>query len=334
MPDGLSMFATTIIDILRRHTSADVVLLADVSYGACCVDDLSARALDCQLLVHYGHSCLVPVQHTVVPALYVFVHIAFDPAHLRACLLRNLPRHTRVALVATIQFVDTVHHLADQLRPHFDAVTVPQAKPLSPAELLGCTSPKIDHADVLVYVGDGRFHLESAMIANPHLRSLRYDPYSKRLTEEKYNHADMRALRRDAVQRASAAQRFGIILGTLGRQGSPAILERVLTLMRRASRSFFVLLLSEITPPKIRNLERSGVQAWVQIACPRLSIDWGHTYGKCPLLTTYEAHVALGHTEWRETYPMDFYSKNGGQWSNYYKKPKENTPNNTNKLHR
>lgn len=34
------------------------VILADVTYGACCVDDYTARALGCDMLVHYGHSCL------------------------------------------------------------------------------------------------------------------------------------------------------------------------------------------------------------------------------------------------------------------------------------
>ena len=36
---------------------------------------------------------------------------------------------------------------------------------------LGCTSPnEIQDADVLIYLGDGRFHLESAMIANPDIQ--------------------------------------------------------------------------------------------------------------------------------------------------------------------
>lgn len=58
-----------------------------------------------------------------------------------------------------------------------------------------------------------------------------------------------------------------------------------------------------------------NVDCWVQIACPRLSIDWGASYTK-PLLTCYEAFVALGATEWREAYPMDWYSNEGGEWSN------------------
>lgn len=32
--------------------------MGDVTYGACCVDDFTARALGVDFLVHYGHSCL------------------------------------------------------------------------------------------------------------------------------------------------------------------------------------------------------------------------------------------------------------------------------------
>ena len=49
------------LSLLGKHTGADCVIMADVTYGACCVDDFSARALGCDLLVHYGHSCLIPI---------------------------------------------------------------------------------------------------------------------------------------------------------------------------------------------------------------------------------------------------------------------------------
>lgn len=35
-------------------------------------------------------------------------------------------------------------------------------------EVLGCTAPVVaDNADAIVFVADGRFHLEAIMIANP-----------------------------------------------------------------------------------------------------------------------------------------------------------------------
>ena len=45
---------------LPRFTEALTVIMGDVTYGACCVDDYTALALGCDMLVHYGHSCLGP----------------------------------------------------------------------------------------------------------------------------------------------------------------------------------------------------------------------------------------------------------------------------------
>lgn len=59
-PEGLQMYAMMIADILEAFTPAEhCIILGDVTYGACCVDDLSAEALGADFLVHYGHSCLV-----------------------------------------------------------------------------------------------------------------------------------------------------------------------------------------------------------------------------------------------------------------------------------
>ena len=40
---GLTMFATTLCDIIEKFTGAETLIMADVTYGACCVDDYSAR---------------------------------------------------------------------------------------------------------------------------------------------------------------------------------------------------------------------------------------------------------------------------------------------------
>ena len=51
-------------------------------------------------------------------------------------------------------------------------------------------------------------------------------------------------------------------------------------------RRWVAVLLSEVTPVKVAALS-AGVDAWVQVACPRLSIDWGEEFGK-PTLNPYE----------------------------------------------
>ena len=72
---------------------------------------------------------------------------------------------------------------------------IPQAKPLSPGETLGCTAPVLSATDEIIFVADGRFHMEAAMISNPNTPAFRYDPYSKVLTREAYETERMKAMR-------------------------------------------------------------------------------------------------------------------------------------------
>ncbi|KAI9447752.1 diphthamide synthesis protein [Lactarius indigo] len=420
---GLQMFACTMADIIERFTDALTVIMGDVTYGACCVDDYTAVALGCDMLVHYGHSCLVPMDQTNIKTLYVFVEIAIDSIHLAQTVRLNFPddRHlfhetlldseeknsqipagttighplhlriegppiassviqeggdssplqgpstkpTRLALVSTIQFVAALQQLKDDLnaqysgatplglltngtedagpdRPAVDVrtpklwtgrydATIPRSKPLSPGEILGCTAP------ALRYLGDGRFHLEAIMIANPSVPAFRYDPYSKKLTRERYDHQEMRTTRGNAVTTArksidEIARRsstsddsegeppaWGVILGTLGRQGNFRQLQAI---MRQITRSptpipYVPILLSELSPAKL-SLFNPHISVFVQTSCPRLSIDWGYAFNR-PLLSPYETAVAVGReARWMnqrdEIYPMDFYAA-GTPWA-------------------
>ncbi|XP_053222696.1 2-(3-amino-3-carboxypropyl)histidine synthase subunit 1 isoform X3 [Podarcis raffonei] len=291
MPEGLLMFACTLADIIERFTEAEAVVMGDVTYGACCVDDFTARALGADFLVHYGHSCLVPIDSTQgVKMLYVFVDIKIDTAHFVETLRFNFPAGAALALVSTVQFVSALQAARQALQADYSICT-PQCKPLSPGELLGCTAPRLAQAtDAIVY-----------------------DPYSKVFSQEHYGHERMQRMRKEAVREASRAGKWGLILGTLGRQGSPAILEHLESTLRSLGRPYIRLLLSEIFPGKLRLFP--DVEAWVQVACPRLSIDWGEAFGR-PLLTPYEAAVALQQVQWQETYPMDFYaSQSLGPWT-------------------
>ncbi|CAK7268295.1 Diphthamide biosynthesis protein 1 [Sporothrix epigloea] len=331
MPEGLLLFATTISDILQQFCpGVDTLIMGDVTYGACCIDDFTARALGCDLLVHYAHSCLIPVDVTQIKTLYVFVDIRIDTAHLLATLERNLLKETgktTLALVGTIQFNATIHGVKPTLERAGFRVLVPQIAPLSRGEILGCTSPNLaandDSSDehlVILYLGDGRFHLESIMIHNPTVPAYRYDPYARKLTRESYAHAEMQDLRRSAIRTARTAQSWGLILGSLGRQGNPHTLVAIETRLRQRGIPFVTLLLSEILPQKLARMSHD-VECWVQVACPRLSIDWGYAFPR-PLLTPYEALLALGERDdaWARApegsgvggvYPMDFYGKDG-----------------------
>jgi 2-(3-amino-3-carboxypropyl)histidine synthase len=152
---------------------------------------------------------------------------------------------------------------------------------------------------------------------------------------------------------------IGIILGTLGRQGSVGIVEALMDLLESMKIKHMLILISEISQHLLSNFDRVSddetsakntgahgcVDAWVQVACPRLSLDWGHHYRQ-PLLSSYEAmnlfsSLASSGKMAESTsaccgsgsccsqeprivfetmprhHPMDYYSNEGGPWSNY-----------------
>lgn len=47
------------------------------------------------------------------------------------------------------------------------------------------------------------------------------------MTQESYDHETMRTNRESAIQQASNEGKFGLILGTLGRQGSTKVLSTI-----------------------------------------------------------------------------------------------------------
>jgi 2-(3-amino-3-carboxypropyl)histidine synthase len=80
---------------------------------------------------------------------------------------------------------------------------------------------------------------------------------------------------------------------------------------------YIPILLSEVSPAKLA-LFNPHISAFVQTACPRLSIDWGYAFDR-PLLSPYETAVAVGKdVGWMEdetqAYPMDFYEA-GSPWA-------------------
>lgn len=113
--------------------------------------------------------------------LYVFVDIRIDTTHLLDSIRLTFPPASALALVSTIQFVSTLQvsgqiatrffldprssapgrssglgspssstslsslslqAVAQELKAEY-RVSVPQCKPLSPGEILGCTSPRL-----------------------------------------------------------------------------------------------------------------------------------------------------------------------------------------------
>ncbi|KAJ1613080.1 OVCA1/DPH2 protein-like and AE group [Cryptosporidium canis] len=376
MPEGLLIFSQSISLIIQYFSGASVVILGDITYGGCCIEDnlmkavesSHSKSINSSLLVHYAHSCLIPfeelsssIEADATNILYVFVEINLLTDHFIQTIRSNFRPEDKIALLSTIQYHSTIVASLHSLNKYFvSPVKVPVCDPLAWGETLGCTSAVIDdEVEVCIFLSDGRFHLESAMIQNPNKTFYLYEPFLKKITLETYNHKLLHEMRRRSIVRSFRTHVsgkgeiivgviiVGIFFSTLGRQGSFAILERLERLIEVCnSKTHYKVKLfscsifaSDLSVECINNSILNGVDYSIQLACPRLSTDWGIYYSK-PILNSYEAFVLLGNLSnnyqhffcdmennldtsyseypYLQIYPMNYWASNGSLWCNYY----------------
>ncbi|KAF9165623.1 Diphthamide biosynthesis protein 2 [Actinomortierella ambigua] len=69
-PDDLLRDSGLVAQLIRDETGGGVYILADTSYGSCCVDEVAAQHIAADAIIHYGRSCQSPTSR--LPVIYVF----------------------------------------------------------------------------------------------------------------------------------------------------------------------------------------------------------------------------------------------------------------------
>ena len=45
---------------LKEQAGVGLFVMADSTYGSCCVDEVGASHINADCVIHYGHTCLSP----------------------------------------------------------------------------------------------------------------------------------------------------------------------------------------------------------------------------------------------------------------------------------
>ncbi|KAG9393185.1 Diphthamide synthesis DPH1/DPH2 [Carpediemonas membranifera] len=319
LPDGLVAHSGTIIAELSSHfPQLRFIVIANTVYGACCIDDAAAVALNASVLIHFGHSELVPSSMLLLPVLYVRVTIAVDVPAIVQAISAFFPSDKPLALLSTAQYLSA---LAD-IHAALPWTTVPRTPGLSAGEMLGCTVPPIPDGNVLV-VCDGRFHLEAIGIAYPDATLYRFDPFNHKIYREEFESGGL-APRVEMVERLRGRPlgKVGLLHGTLGRQGSLPLQRKLVNLIHRKGGEAVVVAMSLTDVDRVQGIAQ-GLDLIVLLSCPRLAIDWGSQFESVgvPVLTNMEFAALVDEGAWAEFsgkgYPLKNYSKKcnfGSAW--------------------
>jgi 2-(3-amino-3-carboxypropyl)histidine synthase len=298
LPEGLKSEAVYLAKIVEE-SGALPMISAGPCYGACDLATTDAENLGADLIVHYGHSKMVKCER--VPTIYVEARatVKVDDVVEKALLL--LKRWHKIGLATTVQHIQTLSGVRETLTRAGKTVVVGDTGRLSYAgQVVGCDYSNAESiakdVDAFLFVGGGQFHALGVALSTSK-PTIIADPYEKRAYSIDEGADRIVKQRWASIEEARKASVFGVLVGLKpGQKRFEEALE-VKQKLEEKGKAAFVFVSEEVTLEML--MEFSMVDAYVNTACPRISLDDASRFNK-PVLTVNEVLVVIGVLSWEE----------------------------------
>lgn len=290
-------------------------ILADTSYGACCVDEVAAEHADADVVVHYGRSCLSPTAR--LPVIYVFTKPSLDiPALVASFKQTYSGLHERIIIMADIPYAAYVREVTSRLQQEgytelFETNIIHDtASPLP-----NRTVPNDVTQNVRTLQDYQLFHISNPpesllLILASRVGSI--NVYATTVSDASNGLStavsSARVLRRRYALLTSitTVPIFGILINTLSVKNYMHILAHVKKMIADAGKKSYVFVVGKVNAAKVANFAEVG--AWVVIGCWESSLFDSKDFWK-PIITPFELELALKSDEerlWTGQWTSDF----------------------------
>lgn len=294
-------------------------ILADTSYGACCVDEIAAEHVNADAVIHYGRACLSPTAR--IPVIHIFT---FQQLQRQSSLIQDfedfyVDHQAKVVLMADVTYQDHLERITATLKSHgyrnlyMTAIIHDPSSPLPnrtvPNEVTADASKLKDWQ--LFYISDPPESILLTLASR--LASIRIYPTSTADDEhcrEPFLASTSRALNRRyaLLTSVSTAPIIGILINTLSVKNYLHIVEHVKWHIEAAGKKSYTFVVGKVNAAKVANFSEIG--AWVVIGCWESSLIDSKDFWK-PVLTPFELELALkgdGERVWIGEWSSDFQS--------------------------
>jgi 2-(3-amino-3-carboxypropyl)histidine synthase len=300
LPDGLKGEGPRLASLVRRETGAEVLVSAAPAWGACDLSLDAASRLKADLLVHYGHNEFLRDGSNGIPVLYI-------PARSRHEVIpiveKSIPllEGKKVGLATTVQHLHTLTDVQRVLEAKGFIVQLPGRGPWSheAGQVLGCDYFGIrkiqSQVDSFLIVGSYFHGLGAALsVEKPTILA---DPYGGTVRSLDRDRAKFVRQRYGMIEKAKGSNNFGIIVSTKPGQCNPQVAMSIQRQLEEKGKNSVILYADEVVPEKL--MDFTGIDVFVDTACPRLALDDPERFPK-PILTRDEIMVAMGAWTWEE----------------------------------
>jgi len=298
LPEGLKAEAPRLATIIEE-AEALAIVSADPCYGACDLALPDAESLGADLIVHYGHS--PQIKQEGMPTVYMEARAKISVKEAVKKAIPLLEPWNKIGLVTTVQHVHKLKEAKNLLLKIGKTIAIGDAGLVKYAgQVIGCDFSNAKsvskEAEAFLFVGGGRFHAIGVALATAK-PTIVADPYEKRAYPIHDEVQRILKQRWASISEAKGAESFGVLIGL--KSGQKRIKEalKIKEKLQKSGRKATLLALREITSNAL--MQFPNIEAFVNTACPRLSLDDTPSFLK-PILSLNEALVMLGEMDWEE----------------------------------
>ena len=288
-PDGILPKLQETARRIMEKFDIPAFVLGDTTWGTCDLNSNGAKVLGAEILFNVGHTNKLDTFENDVIMIDAFDNISFDKV-LPKCIEKFNGK--TISLITDSQHLHEVEHVKKFLEENNVSVKIGKGKgQLNDGQVFGCEFyPAVetkDNVDGNLFLGQSNFHAAGIALSTKKPTFV-LDPYFNEIRDvtEFANKLEKKATL--TVFKAADAQVFGIIIGL--KEGQFAILtalkfKKELEILGKTVQLFA---LTDITNDRLKNF--TGIDAFIQVACPRISTD--NQFDK-PVLSTPQANALL-----------------------------------------
>ncbi len=288
-PDGIiPKIQETAIKIMNKF-GIPAYVMADSCFGTCDLNSNGAKVLGAEILFHIGHTINSMSFGENIVLIDAFDDISFEKIAQKCA--KELKEKT-VSLVTDSQHLHEVEKVKKILEDNGITVKIGKGKgQLNDGQVFGCEFyPVTETKDVVeanVFLGQSNFHAAGiALSTNKPTYIL--DPYFNEIREVTEFAKKLQKKAIMSIYKAADAETFGIIVGLKEGQFSKVTALKFKKELERLGKKVQLFAITEISDDRLRNLK--GIDAFIQVACPRISTD-NHFHK--PVLSTPQANALL-----------------------------------------
>ena len=271
-PDGILPKVQDLALKIGKKFGIPAYLLADTTWGSCDLNSIGGKILNAEIQFNIGHTNKLDVLEKNVLMIDAYDDVPFDKV-ITKCI--DLLKGKTVSLITDSQHLHQIESVKNVLEKNNVIVKIGKGKgQLNDGQVFGCefypASETMGDVDANIFLGQSNFHAAGVALATNKPTYI-LDPYFNEVREISDFAKKLKKRSTLAIYNAVDAQTFGIIVGLKEGQLSKLTALKFKKELESKGKIVHLIALTEVTNERIRNLK--GIDAFIQVACPRISTD-------------------------------------------------------------